>query len=128
MNTATTLLNGVTVTAAAQQAAGAASVDLNAITANDVVFEVLVTNGGTSPGTGKSIDVYIGWASTSIASNIPATVGPTAEKIKIGLSSVADESRVAMSGPSLKKARYLYIWYSHEDFNAAVTLTAKIIS
>lgn len=128
MNTATTLLNGVTLTAAAEVAAGAASTDLNAVTANDVILEVTAVNGGTSPGNGKSVDVYVGWASTSIGSNIPAAVGPTAEKIKVQLSPVASETRVVMSAPTVKKARYAYAWYTHEDLNSTVTLTVKVIS
>lgn len=128
MNTATTILNGVTVTAAAEVAAGAASADLNAITANDVVIEVTAVNGSTPPGNGKSVDVFVGWASTLVGSNIPATVGPTAEKVRIQLSPTASETRITMSAATLKKARYAYAWYSHEDLNAAVTLTVKIIS
>ena len=128
MNTATTLLNGVTLTAAAEVAAGAASVDLNAVTANDVVIEVTAVNGSTSPGNGKSIDVYVGWASTVIGSNIPATIGPNAEKLRVQLSPVGSETRVVFSPPTLKKARYAYVWYSHETMDAAVTLTVKVIS
>lgn len=128
MNTATTLLNGVTLTAAAETAAGAASTDLNAVTANDVILEVTAVNGGTPPGNGSVVDVYVGWASTLIGSNIPAAVGPTAEKIRVLLSPTASETRVVMSAPTVKKARYAYAWYSHEAMNAAVTLTVKVIS
>lgn len=128
MNTATTLLNGVTLTAAAEVAAGAAGTDLNAISTNDVIIEVTAANGSTPPGNGKSVDVYVGWASTSVGSNIPATVGPTAEKVTLQLSPVASETRVTMSAPTVKKARYAYAWYSHEALNSTVTLTVKVIS
>lgn len=128
MNTATTLLNGVTLTAAAEIAAGAASTDLNAITANDIILEVTAVNGGTSPGNGKSVDVFVGWASSSVSTNIPAAVGPTAERIQVQLSPIASETRVVMSVPTVKKARYAYAWYTHEALNATVTLTVKVIS
>lgn len=128
MNTATTLLNGVTLTAAAEIAAGAASVDLNAVTVNDVIIEVTAVNGGTSPGNGKTVDVFVGWASSLIGSNIPAAVGPTADKVTVPLSPVANETRVVMPARTLKKARYAYVWYTHESLASTVTLTVKVIS
>lgn len=128
MNTATTILSGVTVTAAAENRAGAASVDLNAITVNDVVFEVTVANGSTPPGQGKYLDVYVAFGTASTGSNIPDTYEATAERIRVLLPSAGSASKVYFTDARLKKARYVYAWYSHEAFDAAVTLTLKMVS
>ena len=128
MNTATTILNGATVTAAAENRAGAASVDLNAVTANDVVYEVTVANGSTPPGQGKYLDVYVAFGTASTVSGIPDTYEATAERIRVLLSGVASATKVYLTDSRLKKARYAYAWYSHEALDAAVTLTLKMVS
>ena len=128
MNTATTLLNGATVTAAAENRAGAAAVDLNAITVNDVVYEVTVVNGSTPPGQGRYLDVYLAYGTASTSSGIPDTYEATAERIRVLLSGVASATKVYVTDARIKKARYAYVWYSHEPFDAAVTLTLKLVS
>lgn len=128
MKTTTTLLSGVTVTAAAQYAAGAASVDCNALSVNDIVIEATATNGSVGAGNGKYIDIFWAWASTSISSSIPATLGPAAQSMRILLAPEASGVRVALSPVVTMKGRYAYIWYSHEALNDTVTLTVKVVS
>lgn len=128
MNTATTLINAATLTAAAEQAVGASVVDLNAITVNDIIIEASATSGATSPGNGRFVDVYFAFASAPLSSNVPITLWPSAQKIRVLLATEANGVRVAMSDVVTKKARYGYVWYSHENLDSTVSLTVKMIS
>ena len=129
MNTATTLLNAVTLTAAAEFNAGAVGVDLTAVAVNDIALEITATNGGTAPGAGRYVDVYLAWGTAVTGSGIPDTYGPSCEKYRILLSPDASAVRVSVASNNVvKKARYAYVWYSHEALLSTVTLTVKVVS
>lgn len=128
MNTATSLISSATLTAAAEVGAGATKVDLNAITTDNVILEVIATNGSSGPGVGRIIFVNLAFSSTSITSDIPATLVSSSQRFSVSLRPEASAVRVFMSDPIVKKARYAYVWYSHETMDNAVTLSANIIS
>ena len=128
MNTATTVLNGVTLTVASENNAGATKVDLTALTVNDIVLEATATNGSIDPGSGRYVDVYYAFGTASTTSNIPDVYGATAQKFRILLSDVNSAVKVYLTDVVTKKAQYIYVWYSHEPLDQTVTLTLKVVS
>ena len=128
MNTATVVLNAATVTAAAENSAGAASADLNALTVNDIVLEATVTNSSTAPGAGRYLDIFYAFGTAATSVDIPNVLGASAERLRVLLSPTASEVRVVTSAPTVKRARYIHAWFSHETLLGAATLTLKVVS
>lgn len=128
MNTATTLIASATLTAAAEVAAGAVQVDLNALDINSLILEATLTNGVVSPGAGRYLEIYFAFGTANTSADIPATYSPSMQQMHLLLPTDASAVRVYTSGVIVKKARYIYIWYSHELMNSTVGLVLKAVS
>lgn len=131
MKIVTVLLNGLTVAAAATDGAGHAKVDLNSLTVDDALISVQVTSDTTvAPGTGKQIDVYYAFSNNSISTltDAPTQLANSATKFTVTLENIANVTREFQSANIKLKARYIYAWYSCRGLNAAVTMTASVIT
>lgn len=141
MNTPTTIYDDVVLVAASEQRQGVTKTDLNSSAVTYLAFEAVVSNlqsdggGGytldSNLGTGKYIRIF--WAFSSVvwdveADNVPAILSPSAEFLDVKLSNNEGEIRAHMSEMTVKKARYLYTWYSHDTYEAPVLLTFNVIA
>src|SRR4051812_39522595 len=131
MKTSTTVINGATVAAAATDAAGHVQVDLNALTVNDAVIHLKVTNGGTSPGLGREIEVFYAFSPNDQTTPLATThliLAQAATRVVVKLDNIASAVRELLTEPIVLKARYIIMWYRCRGLNAPVTLTAAVQS
>lgn len=130
MKTLTNLVTGGTVSAAS----GAyllATVDLNALSVNDILLSVRQINGSTSPGVGKVLKVKYAFTVadvTAIGDSRPAVVRPSAETFTVNLASTASLTSYFISDKLLLKGRYITFWVEHDGLKADLTVTIDVVS
>lgn len=130
MKTATVLINGATVAAAATDGAGHTQTDLNALTVNDAVLHIkVVTDTTTAPGVGKQLEVFYAFSTAAITANTaPAVLASVAKSVVVQIENINNVTREFLTDVITLKARYAYAWYRHRGLNEAVTLTVSVVS
>lgn len=131
MKTVTNVINAATVTAAAERNAGATKLDTNALSVNDITIQgTIASDSNVGPGNGKKLDVYYAFSTNSYSTAADAVTGlaASAQLFSIKLDPLKNVTRYYITDKVTLRARYMYVWFSHDDLDKAVTLTVDIVS
>jgi hypothetical protein len=128
MKTPTTVYNNVTVTAARQDDAQPVGIDLNALTTNEIVIQNKLATGATSPGNGGVITMYYAFANESVLTDIANTLRPNAQEIRLGVSGRVTTTKIYTTDKVTCRARYIYVWFSHDALQSSLTLNTLVLS
>jgi len=126
MNNAISIYAGNTLTVGTEIAAGAVCIDCTADTSLPCSIQVVLTNGTTAPGSGRTVTLYYAWVGANIGSNIPATTQTAAENDVLTCSPVASQVSY-FKIDTTKRGKYLCVWYDHRNLDATVTLAASLL-
>jgi hypothetical protein len=128
MKTATAIYTAQAVTAAAQAEYSApVAVDLTALSVNDGVIHIKVTNSAAVQSAARTLRLSIAFAQSNESANI-ARVKASAQIFNVQIPAGASEVSISTSDKITLRAQFIHAWIQHDELTAPVTLDVALIS